>query len=210
MIPLALVHGPRTARTPASIGEGLKTPPGLAQEVPFVDVLIVLHRLDTIPPDDLADDPATRAALHALTLSRVEDPPPAALAAVRRDLCSRPETCLVRQKGLEYILRLLRANNEALLAWLEMEDKEARDMAKMTLTELIGQQIRDEILEQDREKWRVAERGEALLELLAERYGQVPGEVAERVSSAGLNELRVWFKEALRSPDLDGVFRTAR
>ena len=95
-------------------------------------------------------------------------------------------------------------------AWLGMEEKETRDMAKMTLKELIGRQIREEIPERDREKWRMEGRGEALLELLAERYGQVPGEIADRVRSAGLDELRGWSREVLRSPDLDGVFRTAR
>ena len=91
-------------------------------------------------------------------------------------------------------------------------------MAKMTLEELVRERFYEEWLakgpekwlERDREKWRVEGRGEALLELLAERYGQVPGEIADRVRSAGLDELRGWSREVLRSPDLDGVFRTAR
>ena len=49
--------------------------------------------------------------------------------------------------------------------------------------------------------------GKMLLGLLAERFGEVPGEVAERVRSAEIQDLEVWSRAILHSSDLDSVFR---
>ena len=48
--------------------------------------------------------------------------------------------------------------------------------------------------------------GDLLLELLADRFGELPGEVVDRVRAAEVLTLRIWSRVALSSPDLDGVF----
>ena len=70
---------------------------------------------------------------------------------------------------------------------------------------MVARTMAGRLLEEGRQEGR----GEILLDQLAERFGRVPGDVAERVRSAGVDELKVWSRAVLRAPDLAGVFKSA-
>ena len=72
-------------------------------------------------------------------------------------------------------------------------------MAATTLAARLREQGRIEGVQQGQ--------GKMLLGQLAERFGEVPGEVAERVRSAEIQDLEVWSRAILHSSDLDSVFR---
>ena len=67
----------------------------------------------------------------------------------------------------------------------------------------------ERLREEGRQQGRQEVRREVLLDQLAERFGRVPGDVAERVRSAGMDELKVWSRAVLRAPDLAGIFKSA-
>ena len=45
-----------------------------------------------------------------------------------------------------------------------------------------------------------------MLDLLRERFGELPDAAVARVTAAGLAELQAWSKRVLRAPGLDDAF----
>ena len=224
VIPVVLCQNRKAARSPVSLRERQTGAGGLAGVTGQLDFTLTLHDLTAIPPQELCEDPATGAALWALCLARVPDPPVSTLTAILRGLYTRPVTCLVHRKGVEYVKDVLPMSDTQMQAWTEMEQKgEAQDMAATTLAARLREQGRIEGVQQGRiegvqqgriegvQQGRIEGvqqgQGKMLLGLLAERFGEVPGEVAERVRSAEIQDLEVWSRAILHSSDLDSVFR---
>ena len=82
-------------------------------------------------------------------------------------------------------------------------------MAARTMAERLLEEGRQQGRQEVRQEGRQEVRREVLLDLLAERFGRVPGDVAERVRSAGVDELKIWSRAVLRAPDLAAVFKSA-
>ena len=222
VIPVLICHGLGDARVPESFMELYDIPRRLAEELNLLDFGISVHELERIPDRELADDPATRGALLAMKISRWEDPPIAVLLAVLTDLADRPEDSLVRMEATGYVLDTLKVSEKTQQALLEAEDPEVQDMVAITIAERLHRRGFDEGLAKGQAEGLVrgqaeglargqAEglaRGQAemLLELLGERFGQVPAIVVDRIRSAEPAELRSWSKTLMHAHDLDDIF----
>jgi hypothetical protein len=56
------------------------------------------------------------------------------------------------------------------------------------------------------ERGRAQGRREMLLDLLRQRFGELPGATVAQVAVAGLEELQAWSMRVLTAPRLDDVF----
>lgn len=72
----------------------------------------------------------------------------------------------------------------------------------MTAGEKLIERGREQGLKQGLELGRRA----LLLDLLRERFGELPDAAVARVTAAGMAELQAWSKRVLTAPGLDDVF----
>jgi len=64
----------------------------------------------------------------------------------------------------------------------------------------------DQLMERGREQGLKQGRREMLLDLLRQRFGELPGATVAQVAVAGLEELQAWSQRVLTAPGLDDVF----
>jgi predicted transposase/invertase (TIGR01784 family) len=73
----------------------------------------------------------------------------------------------------------------------------------------VGNEGKEEIMtaaDQLMERGRAQGRREMLLDVLRQRFGELPGATVAQVAAAGLEELQAWSKRMLTAPRLDDVF----
>jgi predicted transposase/invertase (TIGR01784 family) len=101
--------------------------------------------------------------------------------------------------ALVLIMRYIFATNEP--------DKP--DALVQRLLAAVGEQGKEEIMtaaDQLMERGRAQGRREMLLDLLRQRFGELPGATVAQVAVAGLEELQAWSMRVLTAPRLDDVF----
>lgn len=75
-------------------------------------------------------------------------------------------------------------------------------MALMTIAERLQKRSHAE----GRAEGRTEGRAELFLELLGDRFGEVPAGIMARIRSAEPEELRSWFRALMHADDLESVF----
>jgi hypothetical protein len=220
LVPLVVYHGAEPWRTSPFLTGLVRLESLGSRPLDFEMVVVDLGAIDdvrlssnaTLRAGLLLLKVATRPAMQAAKLGEI-------LAALRD---AAPG---FRPMGVRYIMETYEAIDRARLLGeyrRAMSEKEEPEMA--TIAQELRAEGRDEGWKDGRaegrnegrneglrdgrnEGWREG-RIDALLSILAERFGELPEEVRARVHASEASQVDVWLQRAWRAPSLDAVFET--
>ncbi|NGZ06681.1 MAG: hypothetical protein G8237_10025 [Magnetococcales bacterium] len=196
IIPMVLYHGVSTWNIPTDF---LSLVEHNASMRPWLlDFTYLLVDLGRIPDARLSAHARLRAGL--LTLKYGTHQPESqmqALESITQALQEAPELLIVL---LLYMMTtfptLDRKHIDAILIQIAPQEKN-----------MMQSLFAREIIDQNKETWKLEGRAETLLQLLQERFGTIPKTIQEQIKSAGLDDLKAWSSRILKADSLSAVFQ---
>ena len=198
MIPVVLYTGRRKWQQPVSLLSLIEAPEELKAFVPTWETLFI--DLQQTLPERLTE--LGEAVLLALRALQAADAPKEELARALGDAAARldalPEEAQAAiEKALQYLYLLVRHKRDAveqddLFAVLDEvieQHVSEREEAKMTGAEVLIRTGREQGRKEGREEGREEGVRQLLLELISDKFGSAPSDIAERVMALSQSEL---------------------
>ena len=215
IIPLVFYHGQQAWTIPTSVFDLLEEDDSLT---PYSRSLrYLLRNFSTLTPDELSSDVGIRAVLWTMEMiprqAEITD------AALRQFILERLQDTRghhVLQTLLEeYILHTVE-RDLTVLEPAPITDNTGKDTTPMGMT--LAQQLLDrgktegiaEGIAEGEAKGKAEGKADALLQLLRQRFGDIPQQYARATQKASVKQLDQWLATVLTAQTLDDLFKAQR